>query len=98
MIKEVDFNGASLLAVQEQEGNKIFVGINYVLRGLGFNGRQIEYQRNKWNEDKVVAKGVQKFSYPSEQGGMQETYCINIKKLPIALAKINITPKIECRI
>ena len=95
MIKEVDFNGASLLAVQEQEGNKIFVGINYVLRGLGFNGRQIEYQRNKWNEDKVVAKGVQKFSYPSEQGGMQETYCINIKKLPIALAKINITPKIE---
>jgi len=95
MIKEVDFNGASLLAVQEQEGNKIFVGINYVLRGLGFNGRQIEYQRNKWNEDKVVAKGVQKFSYPSEQGGIQETYCINIKKLPIALAKINITPKIE---
>jgi len=95
MIKEVDFNGASLLAVQEQEGNKIFVGVNYVLRGLGFSGRQIEYQRNKWNEDKVVAKGVQKFSYPSEQGGMQETYCINIKKLPIALAKINITPKIE---
>jgi len=95
MIKEVDFNGASLLAVQEQESNKILVGINYVLRGLGFKEDQVRYQRDKMMLDKVVSKGVQKFSHPSEQGGMQETYCINIKKLPIALAKINITPKIE---
>lgn len=33
--------------------------------------------------------------YPSENGGIQDTYCIVINKLPIALAKIEITPKLE---
>lgn len=45
--------------------------------------------------DKVLNKGVQKFSHPSEQEGMQESYCIDIKKLPLALAKLEITPKME---
>lgn len=38
---------------------------------------------------------MRKFLHPSESGGTQETYCIDIKKLPIALAKIEITPKME---
>ena len=37
---------------------------------------------------------MRKFLHPSIGGG-QETYCIDIKKLPIALAKIEITPKME---
>lgn len=72
----------------------MFTAINNVLKGIGFDDRQIEHQRNKWKEDEAVSKGVQKFSYPSE-GGTQEAYCIDIMKLPLALAKINITPKIK---
>lgn len=95
VVKNVDFCNAQLLAVQDNETGKIYAGINCILRELGFDDRQIEYRRNKWNDDKTISKGVRKFLYPSENRGNQETYCIDIKKLPIALAKIEITPKME---
>lgn len=95
VVKNVPFCGTELLAIQEKENGKIYAGINSVLRNLGFDERQVEYRRNKWNTDKVIAKGVQKFSYPSEHGGAQEAYCIEVKKLPLALAKLEITPKME---
>ena len=93
-IKKVDFYDSELIGVQEAARGKVFTAINNVLKGIGFDDRQIEHQRNKWKEDEAVSKGVQKFSYPSE-GGTQEAYCIDIMKLPLALAKINITPKIK---
>lgn len=93
-IKKVDFYDSELIGVQEAVTGKVFTAINNVLKGIGFDDRQIEHQRNKWKEDEAVSKGVQKFSYPSE-GGTQEAYCIDIMKLPLALAKINITPKIK---
>lgn len=93
-IKKVDFYDSELIGVQEAATGKVFTTINNVLKGIGFDDRQIEHQRNKWKEDEAVSKGVQKFSYPSE-GGTQEAYCIDIMKLPLALAKINITPKIK---
>ena len=93
-IKKVDFYDSELIGVQEAATGKVFSAINNVLKGIGFDDRQIEHQRNKWKEDEAVSKGVQKFSYPSE-GGTQEAYCIDIMKLPLALAKINITPKIK---
>lgn len=95
IVKNVPFCGTELLAVKEKGTGKIYAGINSILRELGFDERQIEYRRNKWNNDKVLTKGVQKFLYPSENGGIQDTYCIAINKLPIALAKIEITPKLE---
>ena len=94
-VKNVSFQGNSLLAIQDKKTGKVFTAINNILRGLGFDERQTEYLRNKWGDDKSISKGVQKFSYPSENRGMQESYCIDIMKLPLALAKINITPKIQ---
>ena len=95
IVKDVPFCGTELLAVQQKDSGKIYVGINSILRELGFNEEQVRYRRDKWNADKVLYKGVQKFSHPSKDGGMQETYCIEIKRLPLALAKIDITPKME---
>lgn len=95
IVKDVNFQGTTLLAIQDKDTKKIYAGINLILRDLGFDERQIEYRRNKWNTDKVISKGVQKFSYPLEKGGIQEAYCIDIMKLPLALAKIEITPKME---
>jgi len=95
-VKNVGFCGAELLAVQEKETGKIYTGINSILRELGFDEKQIEYRRDKWTADKVLSKGTRKFSgsllglYTS-----QDTWCIEIKRLPLALAKIEITPKME---
>ena len=94
-VKKVPFCGTELLAVKEKESGKIYAGVNPILRGLGFDDRQVEYRRNKWIIDKSVSKGVQKFSYPLERGGIQEGYCIDIMKLPLAIAKLEITPKME---
>lgn len=95
VVKNVSFCGAELLAVQEKETGRIYAGINSVLREIGFDEGQIRYRRDKWSEDKVLFKGVRKFLHPSIGGGKQETYCIDIKKLPLALAKLEITPKME---
>lgn len=94
-VKNVPFCGSELFAVQEKDSGKIYVSINSILRELGFNEEQVRYRRDKWNADKVLSKGVQKFSHPSKDGGTQETYCMEIKRLPLALAKIDITPKSE---
>ena len=94
-VKNVPFCGTELLAVQEKESGKIYAGINLLLAGLGFNEYQTRYRREKWLEDKSLSKGVRKFSHPSDKGGLQEAYCIDIMKLPLALAKLEITPKME---
>lgn len=69
IVKDVPFCGTELLAVQQKDSGKIYVGINVILRELGFNEEQVRYRRDKWNADKVLCKGVQKFSHPSKDGG-----------------------------
>lgn len=65
-----------------------------MLRGIGFKKEQIRYQRTKWIKDKTISKGLLKFYIPSK-GGNQLTECISVNKLPIALAKIHITKRLE---
>lgn len=96
VVREVDFHGVGLLAIQEYSTGRIYAGINHILRGLGFDEKQIEYRRDKWTSDKVLKKGTLKFSgtlLGSKTG--KDTWCIDIKKLPLALAKLEITPKME---
>ncbi len=96
IIKEVNFLGDNLLAIQEKSTGKIYTAINFVLRGLGFDDKQIEYQRDKWCSDKVIQKGTLKFSGTFLKAKTnKDIWCIDIKKLPLALAKINITPKMQ---
>ncbi len=63
-IKKVDFYDSELIGVQEAATGKVFTAINNVLKGIGFDDRQIEHQRNKWKEDEAVSKGVQKIFVP----------------------------------
>jgi hypothetical protein len=95
-VKNVDFYGDNLLAIQENTTKVIYVAINYVLRGVGFNDKQIEYQRDKMVSDKVIAKGTQKFSGTLLKASTgKDMWCISLFKLPLALAKISITPKMQ---
>lgn len=42
-----------------------------------------------------MAGGVQNFITHDDLGRLQDSFCISIRKLPLALAKINITPKMK---
>lgn len=64
IVKNVLFCGSELLAVKPKENGKVYVGINSILRELGFDERQIEYRRNKWNADKVLCKRGTKIFVP----------------------------------
>ena len=88
-----DFYGDELIAVRDNSTGEIYTSINDVLRGIGFANEQVRYQRSKWIKDKSISKGVLKFNIPTN-GGSQLSECISTRKLPIALAKINITKRL----
>ena len=93
IVKEVDFNGANLLAAQNNEG-KIYVGVSYICNGIGFNKNQKDRQVSNVQEDIVLSKGCVKF----EAGVFDlnnETIAIELDFLPLWLAKISITPNIK---
>lgn len=94
-VTNFNFYGDELIALKDNATGEIYTSINSVLRGIGFNtDRQIQYQRDKWLKDRSLSKGVSKFVIPT-QSGNQDTNCISIRKLPLALAKINITKRLE---
>lgn len=96
VVKEVNFLGVDLLAVKDVESGKIYAGINAILKDMGFDEKQIEYRRDKWVTDKSISKGTLKFSgtlIGAKTG--KDVWCIDIKKIPLALAKLEITPKLE---
>ncbi|GFI32142.1 hypothetical protein IMSAGC013_03541 [Lachnospiraceae bacterium] len=94
-VTNFNFYGDELIALKDNVTGEIYTSINSVLRGIGFNtDRQIQYQRDKWLKDRSISKGVSKFVIPT-QSGNQDTNCISIRKLPLALAKINITKRLN---
>lgn len=93
-VTNFNFYGDELIALKDNATGEIYTSINSVLRGIGFKDEQVRYQRCKWVKDKSISKGVLKFNIPSN-GGTQLTECISSHKLPLALAKINITKRME---
>lgn len=103
-VTDFNFYGDDLIALKDNATGEIFTAINSVLKGIGFTDKdQIRKRRDKWINDPVISKGVVKFSIPMQEVVTKndttllnkETYCISQHKLPIALAKINITPKMK---
>ena len=86
-VTNFNFYGDELIALKDNSTGEIYTAINSILRGIGFNkDSQLQYQRDKWIEDRSISKGVLKFTIPTKHGN-QETYCIDVRRLPIALAK-----------
>lgn len=94
-VTNFDFYGDSLIAIRVNATGEVYTVINYVLRGIGFTELQIKHLRKKWSKDSIVADGVQNFVTHDDLGRLQDTNCISMRKLPLALAKINITPKMK---
>jgi len=91
-IKEVDFQGSTLMACEVDE--KIYAGVKWVCQGIGLSRGQINNEYNKIQEDLVLKQGARNLVLPTN-GGHQDVLCIELEFLPLWLAKISITPKMQ---
>lgn len=92
--KEVNFDGDNLIAIQNKETGKIYTGISYVCRGIGLTKSQKDTQVQNVQSDLILKMGCLKL-----QAGVldpdNEVIVIEIDYLPLWLAKISITPKMQ---
>ncbi|WP_435309699.1 phage antirepressor N-terminal domain-containing protein [Sebaldella termitidis] len=84
--KEVNFNGAKLLTVRENE--KIYVGVAYICNSLRMTDGQKKRQILKVQSDETLKIGVKKLSIKIDTQ-VREQIFIELDYLPIWLAKIN---------
>lgn len=93
-VKEVEFNGDVLMAAHEKDSDKVYVGVSWICNGIGFNKGQKDRQVRNVQDDIVLKQGCFKF----EAGVFDpnnETLAIELDFLPLWLAKISITPKMQ---
>lgn len=93
IIKDVEFNGALLKAAQDAD-DIIWVGVIWVCQGLGLSEGQTKNERKKIQTDRVLSQGGRNFVLPTS-GGNQEVLCLQLDFLPLWLAKIHITPRMN---
>lgn len=93
LVKDVDFCHSMIKAAQDSEGI-IWVGVRWVCEGIGFTEGKMKYERKRIQEDSVLSKGGRNFILPTV-GGEQEVLCLMLDYLPLWLAKISITPKMQ---
>ncbi len=89
----VMFHNDALTAIKDGDG-EIWAVINEILRNIGFDETKVDNQRKAWAKDIVISKGS-KILPTLTNGGLQPTSCINRRYIPIALAKISITPTMQ---
>lgn len=90
--KEVSFLTDTLLTAEV--GGKIYVSVRAVANALGFTKGQYARQLSNVQQDIVISKGVSNLVLPTN-GGSQEFIVLDIEFLPLWLAKISITPKLQ---
>lgn len=95
-VTDFNFYGDNLIALKDNATGEIYTAITHILRGIGFNSKQVEHQQNKILKDGLLKSHTLKFSgVDLNMPSVNEIWCISQRKLPIALAKINITPKMK---
>ena len=95
-VTDFNFYGDNLIALKDNTTGEIYTAITHILRGIGFNSKQVEHQQNKILKDELLKSHTLKFSgVDLNMPSVNEIWCISQRKLPIALAKINITPKMK---
>lgn len=95
-VTDFNFYGDELIALKDNASGEIYTSITHILRGIGFTQKQIEHQKRKIMNDEILKKHTQKFSgVDLNMPSVNEVSCISNRKLPLALAKIVITPKMK---
>jgi len=93
-ILEQEFDGDSIVTVRLKETGKIYVGLRWVVQGIGLTEGQWTNLTRKTKTDLVIRKGIANLQLPTK-GGNQKAICIEIDYLPLFLAKISITPDMK---
>jgi hypothetical protein len=94
IIKPVNFLGDNLVAAKDENTGKIYTGVSYICKGLGFTKGQKDRQVKNVQEDEILNRGCLKF----EAGVIDpnnEVLAIELDFLPLWLAKISITPNMK---
>ena len=91
--RRIKFYNDTLLGIKDETG-KVWLAIAHTCKELGFNERRVRQQGEKIRADKVLSKGIRKFGLHTD-GGIQDTFCIEEKFVPLWLAKITLTNKME---
>ena len=92
-VRKVPFMGTELMAARDNEG-QIWAGVRWMCDGIGLTKGQMQNERNRIREDKVLSKGERNLVLPTN-GGQQNTLCLKLDYVPLWLAKIAITPRME---
>ena len=92
-VKKVPFMGTELMAARDNDG-QIWAGVRWMCDGIGLTKGQMQNERNRIREDKVLSKGERNLVLPTN-GGQQNTLCLKLDYVPLWLAKIAITPRME---
>lgn len=92
-VRKVPFMGTELMAARDNDG-QIWAGVRWICNGIGMNKTQTNSQVEKIKEDKALMKGYGNFRIPTN-GGQQNTLCLKLDYVPLWLAKIAITPRME---
>lgn len=88
----INFYGDKFNAVKYD--SNIYVVAGDILRNLGFDSNKVNNQIKAWKNDLVVKAGLTILTVLTN-GGTQEAYCLAEKYVPLALAKISITPTMQ---
>lgn len=92
-VRKVPFMGTELMAARDADG-QIWAGVRWMCDGIGFSEGQRKRQIANIQEDAVLSKGGSNLILPT-RGGTQRTLCLKLDYVPLWLAKIAITPKME---
>lgn len=90
--KAVNFFGDTIMCVQDNSTEKIYVGVSWICDGIGLTKKQKDRQVMNLQTDFVLAESCIKL--PLKFGGqVREALSIELEYLPLWLAKISITPR-----
>ncbi len=93
IIKRIDLMGDTIIAAKDDNGN-IWAGVNSFCKGLGMTKNQRDAQVDKVKTDKTLSRGCGKF--PAGIFDVSnEAYALRLDFIPMWLAKISITDKME---
>lgn len=94
LTREVDFYGDIIMCAEDNSTGKIYVGVKWVCQGIGLTEDQTKNERKKIGKDLVLSKGGSNLTLLTN-GGEQEVLCIELDYLPLWLAKISLTQKMQ---
>lgn len=93
-VKSVTFLGSNLMAAKDEKSGKIYVGVSYICRGIGFSKHEKDRQVANVQQEEILKRGCLKFGAGVFDPN-NEALALDINFVPLWLAKISITPNMQ---